>query len=162
MAKNRFSHREDLNSLAEALLTARLGELHTSKNPGISIQTFGSWCGEIMSTAAGDRFSRFWLTSELCVTVVVTKLSGSPEGVDIWDQVSINGVSCGNRCGGLQVFTALALPYVTTRLAAPAEDLDQSTICTHRDAADATLRGLAEAAERKVSATSSQAKPAKP
>lgn len=135
MKNNRFSHEENVDKLAESLYGAKIGEklVHLSGD-GISLEAFGEFCGQIMSTPAPCHL-RFWICSQLVADVRVT--SGNAE--QVWDQVEINGVSCGNRHGGRQVFTRMALPYVVARYVPQKDILSNSTVVYYRDAARATI-----------------------
>lgn len=142
--RNRFSSFDNLNACAEALYAAALGERHSAQAPGITLDTFADWAGQIAAAPAPATL-KFWLTSHIPLTVEI-----APRGADpVWDQVTINGQVCGNRCGGRQVFTVLAAPYLVQRFGPPAGPLGAATTVAYRDAAAALLQGLAAQAGQK-------------
>lgn len=43
--------------------------------------------------------------------ITITPAHGNPrESTDVWDQVTINGVACGNRCGGANEYARIMAP----------------------------------------------------
>lgn len=147
MPANRFSQDKDINSTAELLYEAGIGDCISEGGIGLSIDNFAYHIGLIMSEPAPAKFN-LWYGGENRARIEIRagSLSGS-EG-SVWDQVFIDGVSCGNRCGGRQVYTALATPFISptvNRVPGKEGEISQSTLVTFRSAAEAVHRAREEA-----------------
>jgi hypothetical protein len=140
---NQFSHIPEINAVAERLYTTAAGADRTDY--GIPVENFAYHVGEIMSQPAPTTFTLHF-GGPYAATVEIKPSGDKPAGVvDVWDQVTINGVGCGNRCGGRTVYTAMVRPYLNLdpvdNRASSGKPISTSWQVVFRDAAQAILNG---------------------
>lgn len=138
---NRFSHEEQVNEMAERLYRSVLGGSIPVGERGLSIDNFAFHIGLIMSEPAPAEFGLHFGGGRVEVEIRRAPLSES-EG-PVWDQVTLNGVHVGNRCGARQVYSAIVKPFLSPtwgESAGETGELAYSTVVTYREAAEAVLR----------------------
>jgi len=145
-SKKRFSGDDALDAEAEALYQAPMGSGLQPGEVGLSVENYAQNVADIMATPAPAKFTLHYTTNR--AALVTIEPEGDDNGVDVWDQVTINGVHCGNRCGGRQVFTAMAFPYIVDRICPHSAEgeLGEGTRVNYRDAARAARASLREGA----------------
>lgn len=148
MSNNRFSGGTLVNDAAEALYQAKMGSGLAPGEWGLGIEQFASCVSDIMTTPAPARFSIYYASNR--VAVISVDRPHAPEGPtpNVWDHVTINGVRCGNRCGGRAIFTAMVFPFLVERVAPHSADGDigETTRVHYRDAVKASALAVVSGA----------------
>jgi hypothetical protein len=106
---NEFSHIPEINAVAEWLYTTAAGAEHP--DCALTLENFAFQVGEILTKPAPCRF-RLHFSPHTAIVEIKPSGDKAPGEIDVWDQVTINGVGCGNRCGGRDVYAAMVRPFL--------------------------------------------------
>jgi len=93
------------------------------------LQIFSYHIGLIMTDPAGSRFGLGIFAGGLDETHVHVQVEIRPASAGlepVWDQVWIDGKSCGNRCGGRDEYARLCGPVIAAVAAAELEQSERS------------------------------------